>query len=484
MTDHQTSGIPSRHAIGLVLGPLLFAILMLMPLPDGMSPAARAVAAVTLLMAVWWITETLPMGITALLPVVLFPLLGVMDTAQTTSAYANHLIFLFLGGFMIAMAMQKWELHRRIALHTLRLVGTQRQHILLGFMLATAGLSMWISNTATALMMLPIALAVIANQQQNDGVADRNFAASLMLAIAWSASIGGVATLIGSPPNAILAGFLERMTGTSIGFAQWMAFALPLTLIMLTIAWLYLRYQARDSLRGNPQSADANAEMIRQQLQQLGPMRREEKYLLAVFLCVASGWILPGLFPIPWLDGVGDASIAIAGALILFLIPSDWQARRFLLDWRSAVGLPWEILLLFGGGFALANGFEQSGMTQWSVAQLEALHGVPPLLLILAVSLVVIFLTGVTSNTATATIVLPVVGALALAMGMPASMLMIPAAIAASYAFMLPVGTPPNAIVFAGGHISVMYMARTGLWLNLIAAGVITLFVWLFAPGW
>jgi sodium-dependent dicarboxylate transporter 2/3/5 len=316
-------------------------------------------------------------------------------------------------------------------------------------------------------------------------VADRDFATSLMLGIAWSASIGGVATLIGSPPNAILAGFLERMTGTSIGFAQWMGFALPLTVIMLALAWLYLRYFSglRPQNNGNT-SGEQNAQLIAQQLAELGPMRREEKYILVVFLCVATGWILPGLIVIPWLEGVGDASIAIAGALLLFLIPANWQERRFLLDWRSAVALPWDILLLFGGGFALAYGFESSGMTQWTVSQLGALHDIPPLVLILAVSLVVIFLTGVTSNTATATIVLPIVGALALAMGLPASLLMIPAAIAASYAFMLPVGTPPNAIVFAGGHLSIMQMARTGFWLNLIAAGVVSLFVWLFAPGW
>ncbi|MBE0509828.1 MAG: DASS family sodium-coupled anion symporter [Chromatiales bacterium] len=477
--------MPSRQLVGLLLGPLLFAILFLMPLPEGMSSEARAVAAVTLLMATWWIGETMPMAATALLPVVLFPLLGVMSTGETTSAYANPLIFLFLGGFMLAMTMQKWNMHRRIALHTLRLVGTRRERIILGFMLATAGLSMWISNTATALMMLPIALAVIANQQQQDGVADRDFATSLMLAIAWSASIGGVATLIGSPPNAILAGFLERMTGTSIGFAQWMGFALPLSVIMLALAWLYLHYFSGLRPQSTGQSSgDENARLIAAQLAELGPMRREEKHILMVFLCVATGWILPGLISIPWLAGVGDASIAIAGALALFLIPSSWQQRRFLLDWRSAVALPWDILLLFGGGFALAYGFESSGMTEWTVSQLGALHGIPPLVLILAVSLVVIFLTGVTSNTATATIVLPIVGALALAMGLPASLLMIPAAIAASYAFMLPVGTPPNAIVFAGGHLSIMQMARTGFWLNLIAAGVVSLFVWLFAPGW
>lgn len=477
--------LPARQSLGLVLGPLLFLLVLLMPAPAGMPAAAQVVAAVTLLMATWWICETVPMAVTALLPLVLFPLLGVMGTGAVSGAYANQLIFLFLGGFMIAMAMQKWQMHRRIALLILSRLGGGRHRILLGVMLATALLSMWISNTATALMMLPIVLAVIANQQQQQGVADTRLATSLMLAIAWSASIGGVATLIGSPPNAILAGFLERLTGTTLGFAQWMGFALPLTLIMLTLAWLYLRYLIGPETAS--QDKQRQGELLQQQLSELGPWQREEKMILAVFLCVAAGWILPGFFSPPWLSGVGDASFALAGAILLFLLPasrSETGEGRKLLDWRSAANLPWDILLLFGGGFALASGFEQSGMTAWSVSQLEHLGQVPPFLLVLSITLMVIFITGVTSNTATATIVLPIAGALALAMGMPASLLMIPAAIAASYAFMLPVGTPPNAIVFAGGHLTVMQMAVTGFWLNLIATAVVSVFVWFFAPSW
>jgi len=442
-----------------------------------MSAEARAVAAVALLMAIWWISEAIPMAATALLPIVTFPLLGVMSTAKTTTGYANHLIYLFLGGFLIAMAMQRWELHRRIALHTIRLVGSNPRRTVLGFMLATAFLSMWISNTATAMMMLPIGLAVIEKLKSGEG--SDGFAVALLLGIAYAASIGGVSTLIGTPPNAILAGVLEQQYGIGIGFADWLLFAFPLSLAMLLLAWLYLTRIA------HPLQADEEAgtrALIRQQLHELGPLSREEAWVLAVFVAVAAGWILRGLLSFSWLNGVSDATIAMAGAIVLFLIPVDWREGRFLLDWQSAVKLPWEIIILFGGGFTLASGFSESGLTAWIVNQLGDLQGAPVWLLIGTVTLLVIFLTEVTSNTATATIVLPVMGALAGAMAINPSLLMIPAAIAASYAFMLPVATPPNAIVFSGGYLSVPQMARAGLWMNLLAAALITLFVQFVSP--
>jgi sodium-dependent dicarboxylate transporter 2/3/5 len=467
-----------RRLIGLLLGPFLFLVFLLLPQPQGMSPAAQHVAAVTMLMAAWWISEAIPIAATALLPIVLFPLLGVMGTAEATSGYANHLIYLFLGGFLIAMAMQKWDLHRRIALHTIRLVGFSPPRMVLGFMLATAFLSMWISNTATAMMMLPIGIAVIATREAG-GEQGEGFGPALMLGIAYAASIGGVATLIGTPPNAILAGVLERTTGQTIGFAQWLGFALPLSLLMLAIAWLYL---TRIAYPGGGSAAAGTRALLRDELQQLGPTSREEKWILLIFVTVAAAWILRGLLDTAWLEGVGDATIAMAGATLLFLIPSNWRRGEFLLDWQSAVKLPWEIIILFGGGFTLAGGFAESGLTEWLVNQLGLLHGTPPWLLIAAVALLVIFLTEVTSNTATATIVLPVMGALAGAMGMAATELMIPAAIAASYAFMLPVATPPNAIVFSSGAVTIPQMARAGVWMNLIAALAITLFVLLSAP--
>ena len=468
-----------RPAIGLFLGPLLFALILLLPLPEGMGVEARAVAAVVVLMAIWWISEALPMAVTALAPIVLFPLLGVMSTAQTTASYANHLIYLFLGGFLIAMAMQKWDLHRRIALLTIALVGSNPSRIILGFMLSTAFLSMWISNTATAMMMLPIGLAVISSQQTENARESSHFAPALMLSIAYSASIGGVATLIGTPPNAILAGVLENMSGTTIGFADWLLFAFPLAVVMLALAWLYL---TRIAYPMHGVATNQTRDLIHDQLRELGPLSRQEAMVLGVFLSVAIGWILRGLLDIDWLKGVSDASIAMAGAIALFMLPSNWRKGEFLLDWQSAVKLPWEIIILFGGGFTLASGFADSGLTTWVVNQLGGLHDVPVWVLVLAVTLLVIFLTEVTSNTATATIVLPVMGALAAAMEVAPTLLMIPAAIAASFAFMLPVATPPNAIVFSGGHLTVPQMARAGVWMNLIATVAVTILVLISSP--
>ena len=356
-----------RKVIGLGLGALLFTVLLLSPAPEGMSLAAWRVAAVAVLMALWWISEALPIAATALLPIALFPLLGVMRTAQVTVSYADHLIYLFLGGFLIAMAMQRWELHRRIALYTIRLVGVSPARIVLGFMLATALLSMWISNTATAMMMLPIALAVIGQierlkpeQAGEDTSRAEGLGTSLMLGIAYAASIGGVATLIGTPPNAILAGVVERLYGYRISFAAWMGFGLPLSLLMLAIAWFYLTRYAYPSGR---RSLPGARELIGRELAALGSMSGPERWVLTVFAGVALLWIGRGLFKIESLAMVSDASIAIAGALLLFIIPADFAKREFLLDWQTAAKLPWDILILFGGGFALAQGFGDSGLT-------------------------------------------------------------------------------------------------------------------------
>jgi len=474
-----------RRIIGLVLGPLLFIVLQVLPAPQNMPPAAWSVGAVAILMATWWITEAIPIAATALLPIVLFPFLGVMSTSSTTSAYANHLIYLFMGGFLIAMAMQKWDLHRRIALHTIHRVGVSPSRIILGFMLATAFLSMWISNTATAMMMLPIALAVINQLTMNQLTsADEckktpKFGTALMLGIAYSASIGGVATLIGTPPNAILAGVVENLYQQRISFATWMSFGVPLAIVMLAIAWFYL---TRLAYPVGHQTLPGVKELIRTELSELGPMSHQERWVAIVFAVVAISWISRGLFDISALTGVSDASIAMTGALLLFVIPADFSKREFLLDWPTAVKLPWDILILFGGGFALAQGFSDSGLTQWIVTQLSVLQGVHLIVLVLVVTLVVIFLTEVTSNTATATLFLPVMGALAQAVDIEPLYLMVPAALAASFAFMLPVATPPNAIVFSSRYVTIPQMARAGLWMNLIASLIITAFVMLLLP--
>ena len=468
--------IGKRRLVGLLLGPLLFTTLLLMPAPAGMPPEALRVAAVALLMAVWWVTEAIPIAATALIPIALFPPLGVMGGAEVTRHYAHHLIYLFLGGFLIAIAMERWQLHRRVALNIVARVGGSERLTVLGFMLATALLSMWISNTATAMMMLPIALAVV--KRHGDAGARTPFGGALMLGIAYSASIGGVATIIGTPPNAILVGMVSSLYDETISFAQWFAFGLPLSSVMLLLAWLYLtRFAFPLPAGGGGGRGEAHEELAA-----LGPITREERSVLTVFALVALSWMGRGLLEIPALAGVTDATIAMAGALSLFLIPSDWRKGVFLLDWESAKKLPWDILILFGGGFALAGGFSDSGLARWIIEGVEGLEGIPFVLIMLAVTALVIFLTELTSNTATATLVVPLMGALAAALAFHPYALMIPAAIAASFAFMLPVATPPNAIVFSSRCFTIAEMARAGVWLNLIAVVVIVAAAWLLLP--
>ena len=481
----------TRQRIGVALGLSLFVIILLLPGAAGLSPEGQRVAAVAVLMATWWISEAIPIPATALLPIVLFPALGIMKTSDVTASYGNHLIFLFMGGFLIAVTMEKWNLHKRIALHTIRIIGTGPNRIVLGFMLATGFLSMWISNTATAMMMVPIALAVIyqaaASLEKTPGntVDTRpghfNFGMALMLGVGYSASIGGVATLIGTPPNAILAGVIERTYGVTISFAAWLTFALPLSITLLLITWVYL---TRIGFRSEITELPGGRRLIDNQLAALGPMSREERWVLIVFTSVACAWIGRSLIDLPLLKTVQDSSIAIAGALILFLIPTNLKRREFLLDWPTAVKIPWDIILLFGGGFALAHGFQQSGLSQWLAGQLTFLEGASPLVIIFAVALLVIFLTEVTSNTATATVLLPVMAAFAEAMQMHPYGLMITTALAASFAFMLPVATPPNAIVFGTRYITIPQMAKAGIWLNLLGCVLITLFVTHALPAW
>ena len=477
-----------RSQVGLFLGPALFLCILLLPLPEGMSVDGLRVAAVAVLMAIWWLTEAIPIPATALLPVALFPLLDVMDGSDVTRSYANHLIYLFLGGFMIAVTMQKWNLHHRVALHTIRMVGVTPDRIMLGFMLATAFLSMWISNTATTMMMMTIGVAVLdeigADIRQAGGDIDTRpgrfmFGTALMLGIGYSASIGGVATLIGTPPNAIFAGIVEKTYGYSISFTGWMAFGLPLSIVMLVLVWYYL---TRIVYRSEIAQVPGGRTTINRQLAELGPITREEILVAAVFFSVAMLWILRGLLKPESLEGVEDSTIAILGALLLFVIPVNLERREFLLDWQTAVKIPWDIIVLFGGGFALARGFSDSGLTSWLAGQLSVLQGVNMIVIIVAVVLLVIYLTELTSNTATASLILPVMGALATAIGVHPFGLMVAAVVAASLAFMLPVATPPNAIIFSSRYVTMMQMFRAGAWLNLIGALLVSGFVYLLLP--
>ncbi len=474
-----------RQRVGMIAGPLLCGVLLSLPVPEGLTAAAMAVAAVTLLMTVWWITEAIPIPITALLPLALFPLLHAVPAATVSLAYANHLIFLFLGGFLIALAMERWHLHRRIALYIVRALGASANAQLLGFMLASAFLSMWISNTATVMMMLPIGLAVIRRAEESlgrdkqRGSSEFRFGTALMLGIAYAGSIGGIATLIGTPPNAILAGIYEQQFGMSIGFVDWMLFAFPLSLLLLFLVWWYLSHLAYPSeVREFPGSGA----LLKEELQALGPMNNAEKGVLTVFSLVALAWVLRGFVDIDALSMVSDSTIAILGGIALFLIPADRKAGVFLMDWATALRLPWDIILLFGGGFALANGFQETGLTTWLGQQMAALSGVEALWMVLLVTGLVVFLTEVTSNTATASLMLPLMGALAAAAEMSPLSLMAPAALAASCAFMLPVATPPNAIVYSSRYVSILSMAKTGLWINLLATLLITLLVMYWMP--
>ena len=466
----------TARGVGLWFGPLAFIAVWLAPASEGLAPEAQRLAAVAVWMAVWWTSEAVPIPATALLPIVMFPLLGIMPAGKVTLSYAHHLVFLFMGGFMIAVTMERWELHRRIALHVIRRSAGGAPGLVLGFMLATAALSMWISNTAATMMMVTIGLAVLNQLLVTHEPGRHPLGTVLMLSIAYAASIGGVATLIGTPPNAILAGVLEQNYGIEVSFMHWMLFALPLSVVMLFLTWWYLTHLAYP-IR-TVELPDAEIEIARQ-LDQLGAMQVPERRVAIVFASVAILWIVRGLIQWEPLAAVKDSTIAIAGALALFALPAGGGHGGSLLNWRTAVRIPWDIIILFGGGFALAAGFSETGLTVWLAEQLHILRGAPTLAVLLAVGLLVIFLTEITSNTATASLLLPVLGALGLAIGMPPLLLMVSAALCASFAFMLPVATPPNAIVFGSHCIRISQMMRAGIWLNLVGVLLITVLVYL-----
>lgn len=477
------------------------------------SPDARVVAAIGALMAIWWMTEALPLSVTSLLPIVLFPVLTEIPVDDATAPYANSIVFLFLGGFLIAIAMQKWNLHRRIALLTLRRVGTHPRRIILGMMISTAFLSMWVSNTATTLMMLPIALSVLTlvveSSHHSDGTQDqelregldagravselvddkdvRLFGVALVLSIAWAASIGGLGTLLGSPPNAIVAGYISDELDQTVGFAQWMMLGLPLVVVFLAVAWLLI---TRVLFRFHLDEVPGGRQMIDGEIAKLGPMSQGEKVVLAVFSLAAFCWIVPGLLSgvgsigeqLPWLDLFDDTVIAIGAGVLLFLIPGD-KRGRMTLEWNDAEqGLPWGVLLLFGGGLSLAAAVAATGLDQFFGEQVSGLGALPIVLLLAAVVTIVLFLTEITSNTATAATFIPVLGGVAIGIGVDPVTLLIPAALAATCAFMLPVGTPPNAIVFATGAVKIAEMARGGIVLNIVGVILITIFTVLIGP--
>lgn len=498
-----------RQSGVLIGGVVIFLVVQLMPLPSGMSESARDLLAVVLLMATWWLGEGTSLSVTALLPLVLFPILGIMPSSAVAPNYASHLVFLFMGGFMIAIAMEKWNLHRRIALSIIVRVGTDIPRIVLGFMIACAFLSMWISNTATTMMMLPVAIAVVkqiagdAHLDGEDPEAQRreievNLGVVLMLGLAYSASIGGVGTLIGTPANIVFSGFYTNLYPhlPEVTFMDWMLVATPVVVLFVPLVWLYLcRFAASTPLDQIPFGLDS-ANLVREELHRLGPMTRQEKLVAAIFFLTALLWmfrapievgvvVVPGwslLFPHP--EFLHDATVAMTMAILLMLIPAngstgvDLNERRefFLLDWeRVQQKLPWGILLLYGGGFALADGFTKTGLDQWLGAYLAVVGALPVVAATLIICLAITFLTEMTSNTATITMALPIIGAAAVATGSHPLMFMVPATMAASFAFMMPVATPPNAIVFSSGWVSIAQMSRAGFALNVIGVLLVTL---------
>ena len=470
-----------RKGIFLVLGPLLFILLQFFDAPEGMSPTAYCMLGITLWMAVWWITEAIPIGVTALLPIILFPLTGALELSITTASYGHKYIFLYMGGFMLAIAIEKWNLHKRIALHVIKLIGTNVSKIILGFMAATAFLSMWISNTATAVMMLPIAMSIVAQLKDNPSTKeDENliFGKAIMLAIAYSASIGGIATLIGTPPNLVLAGYVEEVYGIEITFWQWAKFGLPIAIPLLFIAWIYL---TRFAFKFKQTEFPGGKAEIDRLLKELGPIKSEEKTVLAIFVLTAFCWITRSFILQPILPAIDDTIIAMISGILLFIIPASTSKQR-IISWEDAVKLPWGIILLFGGGMALAAGFESTGLASWFGNQMTLLQGLSLIVLILVIITSVNFITEVTSNLATTAMLLPILAPIAISLGINPYILMVATTVAASCAFMLPVATPPNAVVFGSGYLKIYDMVKSGIWLNIISILFLTIMVYYLLP--
>lgn len=446
--------------------------------PDGDKIALTA--AIAILMGVWWMTEAIPLAATALVPVTLFPLLGIMGYSDVGSSYASSTIFLFMGGFFLALAMQRWNFHRRLALTIVLAVGTKPKRLVLGFMVATGFLSMWVSNTATAVMMLPIGISVLATiGHVEDETGEKklsNFGTALMLGIAYAASIASLSTLIGTPPNALLRGYLQDNHDITLNFGLWMVFATPLAWLFLLIAWQVLVRIYKPEIDEIP----GGRELIHGELQKMGPMSAQEKTVARIFIAAALSWIL---IPTLWPDGpVGDTTIAMILAMVLFIAPAKPSEGVAILDWDTAKHIPWDVLLLFGGGLALSAGFGKTGLSDWIGERAAALEGLPTILIIAGVTAIVIFLTEMTSNTATAAAFLPIIGAVALGMGVDVQLLVIPVALAATCAFMLPVATPPNAIAYGSGYITIAQMVKAGVWLNIIGIVLITIWTLVFGP--
>ncbi|WP_422079350.1 SLC13 family permease [Ulvibacterium sp.] len=474
-----------EHAkIGLWLGILLFLVILVLPNPAGLSLEGKRMAAIALLMVVWWVTEAIPIYVTAFLPVVLFPLLGVLDSAETTKVYGHDYVLMLLGAFILAKGIEKQDLHKRIALRIIGLLGTGQRRIVLGFMVATAFLSMWITNMAVVLIMLPIAASLI-ERQEEDNI--KNFGLALLLGIAYAASVGGTGTLIGTPPNLVFAGLLDKLYpgAPEIGFVDWMKIALPMVVIFIPVIWVFLI-----SFLGIQKDAKLIDFGLAREMDSLGKMDRAEKRVLLVFLFTALGWVfrkdlIMGDFVLPgWgnllgvADYVHDSTVALCGAILLFLI-GDGKGKK-LMDWKTARNVPWGVAMFLGGGLALGSGFKSTGLAEWMGSSFLVVGNLPEFFILLGIVALIIFITEVNSNTATATIFLPVLAAMGVAASINPLLVMVPATFACSFAFMMPSGTGTNTVIFASGRIRVADMAKTGFWLNLICIVLLPLLLYFF----
>ncbi|MGB3587433.1 MAG: DASS family sodium-coupled anion symporter [Tunicatimonas sp.] len=475
MAVKQQSSLVSTKTFGLLLGPVLFLLIYFLVSIDGLDANATKVLAVAGWMVLWWVTEAVSLPVTALLPLVLFPILGVFPIAESTAPYASPIVFLFMGGFLIALAMEKRNLHRRIALNLIRLTGTHANGIILGFMLATAFLSMWISNTATTVMMLPIAVSVIdllEDQQSEEAQAGyRKFALGLMLCIAYSANIGGTTTIIGTPPNVVMVGYMQEFYGREVAFGKWLLVGIPVCVTLLTITYLMItQVLFRHRLKGLAGSGNIIADKLRE----LGTMSKAEKLVAVIFTLTASCWIFQTTIN-GWLGDkyLNNTIVAMGGGLLMFVIPVSLRNQEYVLDWKSTERLPWGILLLFGGGLCLAKGMEMTGIVQLVGERLAGEGTLSLPILILALTGFALFITEIMSNVALIVIFAPVVLGIADSLGIEPMLLVAPVTIASSCAFMMPISTPPNAIVFSSGHIRIADMVKAGFFLNILSIVVL-----------